>query len=352
MASAVFVVPGPLETRTGGYIYDRRMVEGLRQLGWDVYVAGLDPSFPHPTPGALDQAAVLLAALPSGSTVVVDSLALGAMPDVIAREAGRLRLVALVHLPLAAGADLDPDRASRFEEGERRALRAARLVVATGKAGRAMLGRYDLEPSRIVIVEPGTDPAPSARGSGRPAVELLCVATVSRGKGHALLLDALAAIPERGWHLSCAGSLTRDSEAVAMVRQRASGGALAGRVSLLGDLDADALDAAYDRSDLFVLASSQETYGMAVAEALARGLPVVATGTGAIPDLVGDDAGIVVPVGDVHALAAALSRAIGDSGCRRRLAAGARRAGTRLPGWEEASARMAAALASIEERHS
>ena len=118
-------------------------------------------------------------------------------------------------------------------------------------------------------------------------------------------------------------------------------------MSLTGELDGPALDAAYDGADLFVLATRQETYGMAVAEAIARGLPVVSTSTGAIPDLVSPDAGIVVPVDDLAALTAALSRAIADGEYRARLAAGARRVRDRLPTWEQASARMADVLAGV-----
>ena len=102
-------------------------------------------------------------------------------------------------------------------------------------------------------------------------------------------------------------------------------------MSLVGELDASALEDFYDRSDLFVLATLRETYGMAVAEALAHGLPVVSTRTGAIPDLVGSDAGLLVPPGDVQALTDALSRVIGDADLRARLAAGARDVRPTLP---------------------
>src|ERR1700741_1902063 len=134
MRPVVLVVPGHLGERTGGYLYDRRIVEGLRRLGWAVDVLELDASFPYPTPAALDQAADAFAAVPAGTIAIVDSLALGAMPDLIVRHASRLRIVALVHLPLAAACGLDFDSVARFDEGERRTLRAAALVIVTGRA--------------------------------------------------------------------------------------------------------------------------------------------------------------------------------------------------------------------------
>jgi glycosyltransferase involved in cell wall biosynthesis len=347
MRSIVLVVPGHLGERTGGYLYDRRIVEGLRRLGWAVDVLELDASFPYPTPAALEQAADALAAVRAGTIAIVDSLALGAMPDLITHEAARLPIVALVHLPLAAAYGLDRDTTARFEEGERRALRVAALVIVTGKAALPLIARYELIPDRVVVVEPGTDRAPLAHGSLGQQLELLSVATLNPGKGHERLLAALSSVPYREWRLTCAGSLTRNPETTDRVRTTIARLGLEDRVSLVGDLERPALEACYDSADVFVLATRQETYGMAVAEALAHGLPVVATMTGAIPELVGDVAGVLVPVGDTPALVAALSRVLSDATLRARLAEGARRMRDQLPTWEETSRRMAAALHSL-----
>jgi glycosyltransferase involved in cell wall biosynthesis len=176
------------------------------------------------------------------------------------------------------------------------------------------------------------------------------VATLTPRKGYEILIDALAAIPYRHWRLTCAGSLDRDPSTVARVRSRLRDSGLEDRVRLAGDLDAEALAAEYDRADLFVLPTLYEGYGMAVAEALARGLPVVSTATGSIEDLVVGTrgvqltpdlaAGIVVPPGDLPAFTAALSRAIGDPVLRASLAANARSVRDRLATWETATAAM------------
>lgn len=347
MHSAVLAVPGCLDASTGGSIYDRRIAEGLRQRGWQVDVLELDASFPHPTPAALEQAARALAAVRAGAIAIIDSLVFGAMPDLVEREASRLRLVGLVHLPLAATPGLDRETAARFEDGERRAFGRAALVVVTGRAALPLMAGYALAPDRVVIVEPGTDRAPLAHGSRGSDVELLSVATLHPGKGHEILLAALAAVPSGAWRLTCAGSLTRHPATADRVRATVTKLGLEDRVSLAGDLDGPALAECYKRADVFVLATERETYGMAVAEALAHGLPVVGTMTGAIPELVGHDAGLLVPVGDGPALVEALSRVVGDAALRARLAEGARRVRERLPTWGEASGRMAAALASL-----
>ena len=266
------------------------------------------------------------------------------MAEIVTREASRLAVVALVHLPLAAAIGLDQEEAARFEDGERRALAAAALVVVTGRAALPLIARYAVAPNRIVVVEPGTDRAPLAHGSRTGPLELLTVATLNPGKGHEMLLDALSAVSDSAWRLTCAGSLTRDPATATRVRTTASRLRLENRVSFVGDLDGRALSECYDRADVAVLATQQETYGMAVAEALAHGLPVVSTMTGAIPDLVGDDAGLLVPVGDTTALTAALARILGDSDLRARLAEGARRRRDRLPTWDDAARLMSTAL--------
>jgi len=346
------IVPGSLESRTGGYAYDRRIAAELRRRGWTIEVRELDGSFPRPTISALADAARALAAIPDGSTVLVDGLAFGAMPAEVEREAARLRIVALVHMPLAAEIGIDSDMAARLEANERRALGAASLVVVTGRWTISALERYDVGRHRIALVEPGTDRAPVARGSKGSPLELLCVATLNPGKGHEILIRALASLSQRDWHLTCAGSLDRHPPTVERVRAIVAVKGLDGRVSLAGELDDVALAAAFDRADLFVLATLRETYGMAVAEALAHGLPVVSTTTGAIADLVGpadDGAGLLAPPGDERALTTALSRVMSDARLRDRLAECARRKRDRLPTWEEAADKMAAALERVRD---
>jgi glycosyltransferase involved in cell wall biosynthesis len=358
MRSLVFLVPGRLETRTGGYAYDRRMIDELRQQGWSVEVHSLDDSFPHPSSTALRDASDLLASIRDGSRVLVDGLALSAMPEVVEREAARLRIAALVHLPLAADVTRASDEQIRVAAAERRALNAVALVIVTGTATLALLADYRLAADKVVVVEPGTERSALEGAAfrqptcgpptGGPHIRLLSVATVHAGKGHELLVAALARLKHRSWELTCAGSLTRDPVTVERVRTALVGADLEQRVSLAGELDEEQLRRAYDRADVFVLATLQETYGMAVAEALAHGLPVVATTTGAIPELVGTEAGILVPPGDVTALADALDRVVGDAELRARLAGGACRAAERLPTWEQAAHRLSAALGSLE----
>jgi glycosyltransferase involved in cell wall biosynthesis len=350
MPAAVYVVPGRLDRRTGGSIYNRRMVETLRGLGWTVTVLELAGAFPEPDVDARSAAAAAFATLTDGSLVLVDGLAFSALPDVAEAHGERLRLVAVVHLPIAAAFGLEPTLARRFETEERRALRAARRLVVTGPGARPLLARYGIPADHVSTIEPGTDAAPLAQGSRGNALQLLCVATIHPGKGHDLLLAALEPLLDADWELTCAGSLTRDSGFVEALRAEAARTGIADRVHFIGDVPAERLETCYNAADVFVLGTRQETYGMAIAEALARGLPVIGTETGAIPDLVGRDAGLVVPPGDGPALAGALRTMLTDRDLRQRLTAGARRRRFTLPTWQAAATKLALVLEGVSDR--
>jgi len=255
-----------------------------------------------------------------------------------------LRVVGLVHHPLAAETGIEPHVVRRLEESERRALAAVRLVIVTSRATAEALQRYGVAANRIAVVEPGTERAPLARGSGDAVRNLLCVASLVPRKGHDVLLRALADVPRTDWVLTCVGSHYRSTATVERLCAQIDAEGLEDHVRLVGEVDAATLAAHYDRADIFVLPTRYEGYGMAVAEALAHGLPVISTPTGAIADLIGRDAGMLVPPGDAEALTAALWRVLDDDGLRQRLREGARRVRQRLPSWDDQSAMMADAL--------
>ncbi len=355
-----FVVPGDIKTPTGGYIYDREVIAGLTERGLRVQLHSLDASFPTPTPAALREARAMFAGLAAGSVVVIDGLALPGLDRLLADEARRLALVALVHHPVALETGLDPLEAERFAALERRALSYAQRVITTSQWTARTLAADGVPISQLRVVEPGVDRR-KTRGSADPKaslgdaappemLNLLCVGTLTPRKGHALLFEALNELRDRSWHLTCAGSLLRDAQHVAALQHQIERFSLRKRVSLLGDLDRDALERQYARADVFVLPSYLEGYGMALAEAVAFGLPVVSTTAGAIPETVPANASVLVAPGDSRALAKALAGVIDDPARRATLAANARAARASLPTWATAATKFAAALDGLGAR--
>jgi glycosyltransferase involved in cell wall biosynthesis len=368
MPALEILLPGDPETATGGYIYDRRIAAGLRDLGWNVRVHALDASFPRPDEQALAHADAVLAALPDDTLTLIDGLALGAMPLAAERHAPRLRLIGLVHHPLCAETGLSAAEYARLRSSEIRALAAMRHVVATSEETRAALCELGIARERVSAVEPGTDPAPPAptasprvRGEVSTAasaprtrtagvasqptqIRLLCVATLTPRKGHSILLDALAPLIDLPWHLVCIGSLSRDRDTARAVLEQVAVMGLADRVSLVGEVDPARLVRELRLADLFVLPTLYEGYGMAVAEALRFGVPVIATRTGAIGRLLSRGGGEVVPPGDPKALSAALATVMANP---RRLAVLREEARARSPeirDWRDAAREMAAVL--------
>jgi glycosyltransferase involved in cell wall biosynthesis len=323
---------------SGGNTYDRRVCHGLAALGWTVRE--------YAVPAAADGHATLahtLRRVPDGAVALLDGLIASPAPEALVPEAGRLRQVVLVHMPFG---HRPPHGAARAREQE--VLGGATAVVTTSAWTRRRLAElYDLPPERVHVAEPGVDAAPVAPGTTAGGA-LLCVAAVTPGKGHDVLLDALALTSDLPWTCTCVGSLVRDPAFSDTVRRRAHD---AGRVRFPGPLTGAALDRAYAAADVLVLPSHAETYGMVVTEALARGLPVIATDVGGVSEALGhaEDGvrpGLLVPPGDPAALGAALRRWLSDAELRSRLRRAARERRVLLRRWPATTSDVAGVLAA------
>lgn len=311
-------------------------------------VEALPAEFPSPGPRALEAAAACLERCADGSLVLVDGLAFGVLPELARTHARRLRLVALVHHPLHAETGSDAARQRVLFASERDALACARLVIVTSAATAAQMHESGLVQRLPAVVEPGVQRALARAGSVAAHTRLLCVATLTPRKNHLGLIEALATLRELPWTLRCYGSLTASAATVAAVRARIASLGLGERIALCGEIDGDALEQVRRDSDLFVLPSLYEGYGMAVAEAIAQGLPVIATRTGSAAALVGADAGVLVEPGDAAGLRAALHALLADPVRREQCAAAARARAARLDDWDAAAARFAALLAGVD----
>lgn len=342
-----FLLPGDWHIPTGGYTYDRRLSLALGEQGWTVLPQVLDGAWPWPDDSDLSAALARIAALPDGALVIADGLAFGALARAVRPHARRLRWVAHVHHPLHLETGLSAADSAQLRAAEAQALQLARQVVVPSRRTLDDVADLGVPPERIAVVEPGTDPAPLPPPKARPAgpVQLLCVATLTPRKGHALLLQALAGLTRLPWVLHLVGSAERDPGTAA--RLQALAAPLGERVVWHGELPGPALRAHYLAADVFVLPSLYEGYGMVIAEAVAHGLPVVTTDGGALAHTLPAGAGLQMSAGDGPALQAALERVLSDAGLRERLAAGARQAAAALPTWAQQAARYAAVLEAV-----
>jgi glycosyltransferase involved in cell wall biosynthesis len=347
-----FAVAGDLATPTGGYAYDRRMIAELGDLGWQIDLLDLGDGFPSPDAATHAAARTRLLSVPAGRTIVIDGLALGVLPDAATELAGRNPLLALVHHPLALESGLTVERVESLRRSERSALASVRGVIVTSAAtAREVVSDYGVAAERVTVARPGNDRVPP--GQHKPArgndgrVQLLSVAAVVPRKGFDVLVAALAELTDLPWRLTIAGDLTRDHEAAAQLESDVARHGLGWRIDTLGVVSSARLAVLYAEADLFVLASYFEGYGMAYAEAVAHGLPVIGSNAGAIPDTVPPDAGLLVPPGDVAAFARALRSVIADSDLRQRLAGAARAAAPQFPTWRQSAEIFARVLETL-----
>jgi glycosyltransferase involved in cell wall biosynthesis len=333
-----FAVPGDLATLTGGYTYDRHIVGELRRLGFMVDVIDLGEGFPRPAPETRAAALEKLVGVSPDVAIVIDGLALGVLPEIAALR-GRNPLIGLVHHPLALETGLATDEAERFRASERAALAGMSGVIVTSPStARVLIADYGVSPDLLRIAPPGSAPAVCARGPSDGNAALLSVGIIVPRKGHDLLVAALATLKDLAWRLTIVGDRTRDEQASAKLDADILRHGLASRITIESGVSDERLAELYASADVFVLASRYEGYGMAFAQAIAYGVPVIGTIAGAIPETVPAGAGLLVPPGEVPALAAALRLVISDEAERARLAATARAAARRLPTWEAAAA--------------
>lgn len=333
-----FALPGDITTLTGGYVYDRRLVEGLRAQGRQVDVLSLSDAFPTPDADQMAQAMDRLEALPPDRPVIIDGLAFGAMqPDRVARL--RAPILAMIHHPLAQESALPDDLARHLWRTERANLAHARHVVVPSPHTRAMLvERYDVPAHRISIARPGTDrPADPPRREPCDPPLILSVGILHPRKGHDVLIDALARIAQQDWQAVIVGN-PWDADHVAALTARIRDAGLGDRIRLAGRAPAEELAQLYRQASVFALATRYEGYGIVFDEALLHGLPIVSTRAGAVPDTVPRDAGILVPPDDAPAFARALSGLLGDPQDLRARSEAAARAGASLPGWDATAA--------------
>ena len=333
---------------SGGNVYDRRLCQGLVALGWRVREHEVTGSWPHPGVASLAALDGVLAQIPDGSVVLLDGLVASTAPAVLVPHARRLALVVLVHMPL--GHRPGAGEADAVRKRERDVLSAAAAILTTSLwTRRRLVELYGLPAERIHVAPPGVDAAALAAGTAAGDA-FLCVAAVTSDKGHDVLVQALARIVDRSWRCACVGSLERDPQFAAGVRAHARNAGLGDRISFPGPRTGADLERSYDGADLMVLPSRAETYGMVIAEALARGLPVIASEVGGVPEALGHGAdgtrpGLLVASGDAEALGDALRTWLSEPALRGRLRLAARERRGSLGRWPATTSVVAGVLA-------
>ncbi len=334
MTHCVFAIPGDLATPNGGYLYARKILPLLAERIGAEFCA-LPAGFPLPSEAELNEAAAaLLAHDAPGAVFLIDGLAYGALP-VPALEALKAPLVALIHHPLGLEEGLSPSGKAHLLKTEGDALALAEHIVSPSYGTVRELARlFEIPGDKITVAEPGILRGKRAAGSsvGEP-LHIVSVGSLTPRKGFGVLIDALNEVRDLPWRATFAGSADLSPETAALVRRKLSDYGFDEKVRLAGQIDEAALSALYSSGDVFALASFYEGYGIAFAEAISHGLPVIASGDGAVRDTVPEVGGFVCAAGDAAAFAEALRALLSNADLRREKAEGAWRRGQTLPDW-------------------
>jgi glycosyltransferase involved in cell wall biosynthesis len=348
--SCYFIFPGDLNTPTGGYRYDREIIRGLQKHDWNVSLISLEGTYPVPSEADKKLTLETVDEIEDSALIIVDGLVLGTSPDLAQHIAERSGLIALVHHPLFLESGIEPQLAKVLRTAETEALTFAKHVIVTSPSTqKTLVSQMNVPAEKISIVLPGIDRPTTAEIAAIPretlaAPKLLCVGSLVPRKGQLHLVEALGQLKHLDWHLDLIGETRFDPEYASQVRSQIKRHDLTDRIRVRGGIPKAELTGFYQSADIFVLPTYYEGYGMAFAEAMSFGLPIIASGEGAVASTVPPTAGFHVGAGDPLALSKAIETLLQNKDLRSQLSTGALAAARALPEWSDSAKAFACTL--------
>lgn len=344
----LFIIPGDINLPTGGYRYDRNIINALQQSGFDVELISIKGNYPFPSKVEQQTAIEQIQTFPTADISVVDGLLGGTSPHFMEALSKQMPVAALIHHPLCLENGLDETTAKSLEQSEREGLAYVSGVITTSPTTTQTVAElFKFNSDKIETVLPGVERGKISIGSQNSNVNLLCVGSVIPRKGHKDLILALSKLKHLNWKLDCIGSTQFDQVLFAELQALSDQNALAQKITFHGDVSQAALEEAYTKADIFVLASLFEGYGMAYAEAIVMGIPVIATTAGAIPKTVPQNCGILVEPSDISALTKALEDLITNKKLRMDYKNNAIAEEPNFPTWESSAQKFAEILKDL-----
>jgi glycosyltransferase involved in cell wall biosynthesis len=308
-----FLIPGDINTLTGGYVYDKIIINGLRNLGYGITVHQLGGDFPFPSAENLEHCKRILDSIPNRELVFIDSLAFGPMHMLLKDYQGKNPILPIIHLPLSQNPNYNEESKKLLAEQERRAFDYANSVVAVSWFTKQLIVGYGVNPDNVWVITPGVFRVPRKTEYPGLPENILCVGSFLPGKGQLVLVHALADMQQYAWSLSMYGIPEFDTDYVQSIKKTIDEAGLAKRVLMHKQVSGDELNAAYLRTDLFILPSLFENFSMALNDALIHGIPVITTTAGGIPFSVPKSMGLFISPGSQGELKQAIKELLTNS---------------------------------------
>jgi len=336
-----FAVPGDLSSRTGANSYNGHILGLMTENGIAMNMVSLPARLPLGVREDLAEASATLVAHAGDGPLLIDSAGFSCLSVEQIRPI-RTPIFALVHHPLSLENGLSPEMAEHFRRTEKAALSFAKAIIVTSAyTGRVLVQDFDVPGAKITVAEPGTAHAPRALGGSGSPLQLLAAGSLIPRKGYDVLLDALGGLLDLDWHLTLAGSPHLDPFHAAHISRRIEAEGLSSRITQVGEIPPAELDKLYAGTDIFVMPSLFEGFGMALTEAMIRGLPIVCTTGGACAETVPHGVGLKVAPGNASAFRAALRYMLSSVELRRDMAKKSWAYGQSLPGWADSARKIA-----------
>ncbi|MDR9443646.1 MAG: glycosyltransferase family 4 protein [Microbacteriaceae bacterium] len=343
--ACVFVIPGDINTPTGGYIYDRKLIDQLRKQNLDVELISLQGSFPNPTENDQRLAVEAFSNLLAYTPVIIDGLAFGAMEKEVVSSISA-PIIALVHHPLAHEGGLDEKTRQRLFDSEYKNLqKASRVLVPSSHTKKLLVNEYLVDEKIITVANPGFDLSPVGRVAIEPPL-IFSVGSLIHRKGHDVLLKALSKITHLPWQAVIAGSARDQEYFEELIDLRALLG-LESRVEFVGEVDQQQLTEYYSKATLFALATRHEGYGMVFDEAMSYGLPIITCDSGAVLETVGEKAALVVEPDSDESFAEAISRVLENQETYQAMSKSALERTSTLNDWSMTASHFISAIESL-----
>ncbi len=352
--TVTFFVPGNFPATTGAIVFDTRLAAELRALGHEVTIIPVMGAHPMPDAAARASAAGLWQAhqgqTPAPGTAVIDGFCLYAF-DGLEQSLRAAGAIGLVHHLMSLEPQLPQAERDAFAAIEQRILPQLARIVVPGETTRGRLtAALGLPAATVTVVTPGMPDAGRSTGSGARGCQLLAIGSLIPRKGHDTVLRALAGLGDLDWTLTICGDDGIEPAHAAELRALAESAGLAGRVVFAGACAPAQLESLWQAADIFVSGSCFEGYGMAVAEAVRRGLPLAVTHGAAATEVIPLEGSVIVEPGDHVQLAKGLRRLIFSAPLRQELAEAAWQAGRAFPNWAEQGRRFAELLPHASDK--
>lgn len=343
--AVTWFVPGNYPPTTGAIVFDTKLGAELSASGRAVSFVPVAGRHPWPDDQSRQSAAACLtAARASGDRIVIDGFCLYAFAD-LAADLQVAEAIGVIHHPMSGEPHLNTAQRDFYAATEARLLpMLARIAAPSDAVAAQIITLPGINAAGVTVITPGLPDAPRSMGSDGAGCHLLAVASLIPRKGFETVLKALQPLQDLDWHLTICGDQTIDPAHSASLLALADTPGLAGRVTFTGPCAAAAFEALWQSADIFVSGSSYEGYGMAVAEAVRRGLPLAVTKGAAAPAVIPEGGSIIVEPGDATQLSKGLRRLIFDPAARRVLSDAAWNAGRALPSWTAQAERFASLL--------